>query len=49
MLMTKLALTLAGGIALGLVANWPSALFSVAVVATALTLSQLRREVEELG
>jgi hypothetical protein len=48
MLVTKLAVTVAGGIVLGLLGCWPAAAFSVAVVATALTLSQLRREVEEL-
>jgi hypothetical protein len=48
MLVPKLAITVAAGIALGLVASWPAALFSVTVVATGLTLSQLRREVEEV-
>ena len=48
MLVTKLAFTLAGGIALGFFAGWLVAGFSVVVVATALTMSQLRREVEEL-
>lgn len=48
MLMIKLGMTLAGGVALGFLASWPGAAFTVAVVATALTLSQLRREVAEL-
>lgn len=48
MLMTKLAVTVTGGVALGFVTGWLVAAFSVAVVAIALTLSQLRREVEEL-
>jgi hypothetical protein len=48
MLVTKLAVTAVAGIALGLFASWPAALFSVTVVATGLTLSQLRREVEEV-
>jgi hypothetical protein len=48
MLMTKLAVTVAGGIVLGGFCGWPVAAFSVAVVATALTFAQLRREVEEL-
>jgi hypothetical protein len=48
MLIPKLALVCAVGVALGVFASWPAAAFSVAVVATALTFSQLRREVEEL-
>jgi hypothetical protein len=48
MLMAKLAVTVAGGIVLGAFCGWPAAAFSAAVVATALTFAQLRREVEEL-
>lgn len=47
MLMTKLAFTVTGGVALGLLSGWLAA-FTVAVVAVALTMSQIRREVEEL-
>ena len=48
MLMTKLSATLAAGVALGFFAGWPVAAFCVAIVATALTLSQIRREVDDL-
>jgi hypothetical protein len=48
MLMSKLAVTLAAGIVLGWLVSWPGAAFMVAVVATALTLQQMRREVAAL-
>jgi hypothetical protein len=48
MFMTKLAATAFGGIALGVLGSWAAAGFAVAVVATAVVFSQLRREVEEL-
>jgi len=52
MLTTKIAMTLAGGLALGELASsqlgWALVVVGVAVTATLVTMRQLRREVAEL-